>query len=143
MTAIERAKSAVARGGDRVAALDQRPVAHRLFLRALPRAILARFDPATARDLEAVFELRVREPGGEPARFALLIAGGSCQVIPGPADDAGAVATVGADDLIRLVSGAAGWPELLSKGRLAMTGDPFLALRFPSLFRLPLEGSAA
>ena len=39
--------------------------------------------------------------------------------------------------MIRLVSGSAGWPELVSGGRLELSGDPFLAIRFPSLFRLP------
>jgi hypothetical protein len=36
-----------------------------------------------------------------------------------------------------MVSGAASFPELLAWGRLELGGDPFLALRFPSLFRLP------
>jgi hypothetical protein len=45
--------------------------------------------------------------------------------------------------MIRLVSGAIGWPELLSSGRLELTGDPFLALRFPTLFRLPAQSATA
>ena len=126
------------RGGSRVAELDRRPVSHRLILLALPRAITARFDPAAAGELEAAFELRVRDPrGGEPARFALSVADGHCEVRPGAASDAGATVTVGGDDLIRMASGVAGWPELLSAGRLELAGDPFLALRFPVLFRLP------
>jgi hypothetical protein len=44
----------------------------------------------------------------------------------------------GSEDLILLASGAVGWPELLSSGRFELTGDPFLALRFASLFRLPV-----
>jgi hypothetical protein len=43
--------------------------------------------------------------------------------------------------MVRLVSGAVGWPELLSNGRLVMSGDPFLALRFPILFRLPASAA--
>jgi hypothetical protein len=109
-----------------------------LILRAIPLAIPRRFDASSARELEAVFELRVRDSGGgEPARFELSISDGVCTVRQGPADNPGATATLGADDMIRLVSGAVGWPELLSKGRLEMSGDPFLALRFPMLFRLP------
>jgi hypothetical protein len=30
------------------------------------------------------------------------------------------------------------WPRLLASGRFQLTGDPFLALRFASLFRLPV-----
>ena len=44
---------------------------------------------------------------------------------------------VQAEDAIRLAAGSIGWPELVSSGRLAFSGDPFLALRFPALFRLP------
>ena len=47
-------------------------------------------------------------------------------------------ATIGADDLILLAGGAVTWPQLLSSGRFELTGDPFLALRFASLFRLPV-----
>ncbi len=122
----------------RVARLDRRPVAHRLILKAIPRAIEVRFDPGSAEGLEAVFELRIRDPGGgRPASFELRVREGRCEVRPGPAVGAGAVATVGAEDLIQLVSGAVGWPHLLASGRLELAGDPFLALRFPSLFRLP------
>ena len=52
---------------------------------------------------------------------------------------AAARALVGADDLIRLAGGAATWPELISSGRFELSGDPFLALRFASLFRLPVR----
>jgi hypothetical protein len=115
-----------------------------VILRVLPRAIPRRLDAEAAGDLDATFELCVRSPGGrEPSRFALQIAGGRCEIRPGPAPEAGASATVGADDLIRMVSGAAGWPELLAAGRLELAGDPFLALRFPGLFKLPAAATGA
>jgi hypothetical protein len=44
--------------------------------------------------------------------------------------------------MIRLVSGASGWPELLSGGRLALTGDPFLTPAVSSLFRLAASAAA-
>jgi SCP-2 sterol transfer family len=132
------ARSFLSRGGERVAGLDARPVPHRVILRAIPYAIPRRFDPEAAGELGAVFELRVRDPrGGEPTAFELTVADGGCQVNPGPAPDPGATATVGADDLIRMLSGAIGFPELLASGQLELGGDPFLALRFPALFRLP------
>jgi hypothetical protein len=133
-----RAEAVVGRGGSRVARLDARPLPHRMILRVLPMAIARRFDPAAAGDLNAVFELRVTDPrGGQSARFGLTIAFGRCGVKPGPASGAGATAAVGAGDLIRMVSGAVSFSELLASGRLELAGDPFLALRFPSLFRLP------
>ncbi|MGZ6663052.1 MAG: hypothetical protein ACXVHL_37705, partial [Solirubrobacteraceae bacterium] len=50
-----------------------------------------------------------------------------------------AVATIALADLVRLSLGLVGWPKLMSCGRLELSGDPFLALRFPLLFRLPAE----
>ena len=81
----------------------------------------------------------IRDPrGGDPDRLALVISDGTCTVVPGPALDPGAIATVGAADLVLLASGGAGWPALLSAGRLELSGDPFLGLRFPKLFGLPV-----
>ena len=119
--------------------LERRRAAHWVVLRALPRAIAIRFDRDAADELEATFELAIRNPrGGEPARYALAIADRRCQVRAGAARRPGARAAVGADDLILLASGAASWPELLSEGRFELSGDPFLALRFAALFRLPV-----
>jgi SCP-2 sterol transfer family len=127
-------------GGRWLAALDRRPAGHRMIVRALPGAIRRRFDPHSADGLEAVFELAVRDPRGQSAeRFELAIADARCSVRPGAPVQPGARATIASDDLILLASGAASWPELLSSGRFEMTGDPFLALRFASLFRLPVE----
>jgi hypothetical protein len=132
----------IRRGGDRVAGLDEHPVSHRLILRALPLALQKRFDPIAARDLEAVLELRVRDPaGGTSTPFELSVAAGALTVRPGPARDPGAGVEVGADDMIRLVSGVVGWPQLLAAHRLELSGDPFLGLRFPLLFRLPAEAA--
>ncbi|MDQ6606079.1 MAG: SCP2 sterol-binding domain-containing protein [Actinomycetota bacterium] len=133
-----RARTLLSRGGSRVAGLDRRRAPHRMILRAVPLALNIRFDAASAHDLDAVLELRVRDPGGGRAdEFELRIFGGRCEVRPGPARHPGAGVLVGAGDMIRMASGAVGWPELLSAGRLELSGDPFLALRFPNLFRLP------
>jgi hypothetical protein len=106
--------------------------------RVIAYVMRLRFDEASAGDLDATIEVRVRVLAGRrPIPFRLRIERGRCDITPGRAPDAGAVATIGLDDAIRLVLGATGWPELLSRGRLEMAGDPFLALRFPSLFRLP------
>lgn len=121
-----------------LARLDRRRPVHWLVLRILPRAIGMRFDPPTDQ-LEATLELAIRDPHGRPpARFELAIAGQSCSVRAGAAQRPGARATVGSADLILLASGAANWPELLSSGRFELSGDPFLALRFASLFKLPV-----
>jgi hypothetical protein len=139
---MTRAQKLLQWGGVRAARLDRRPVPHRAIVRAVQEVIPRRFDSASAGDLDATFELRIRNPGGgEDDRFALVISGGTCVVEPGPAVSPGAIATIGADDLILLVSGAVGWPQLMSSGRLALAGDPFLGLRFPSLFMLPVAAA--
>jgi hypothetical protein len=89
--------------------------------------------------LEATLQLTIRHPRGrEPAHFALVIADAGCSVRSGPAELAAARAVVCSDDLIMLASGAASWPQLLSSGRFELSGDPFLALRFAALFKLPV-----
>ena len=120
-----------------VARRDHGRVAHRLILALLPRAIARRFDATAAHDLEATLELAIRHHS-RPASYALAIAGARCSVRAGAPPQAQARATLGADDLILLAGGAATWPQLLSSGRFALAGDPFLALRFAGLFRLPV-----
>ncbi len=137
-----RVQAVLRGGGERVASLSTHGATHAAAMRAIRLALPARFDPQRAGDLEATLELRVRRPGGEgftPLR--LRISQGQLHVSPGPASQAGAAVELGADDIVRLAAGAVGWPELVSAGRMTLTGDPFLALRFPSLFRLP-AGSA-
>ncbi len=107
---------------------------------AIARVIPLRFDGASAGGLTAAFELRVSErPGREPLRFTVRIEDGACRVRRGASGAAGAVAAVTLADLIRLSLGLVGWPKLMSTGRLVLSGDPFLALRFPALFRLPAQ----
>lgn len=134
-----RVRAMIRRGGEHVAALSARGPTHGVALLTLQAVLPRRFDPGQARDLDTVLELRVRKPrGGGSSSLALRIARGELEVTPGPAEDAHAAAELGADDLIRLASGSVGWPELISTGRMSLSGDPFLALRFPALFRLPV-----
>jgi hypothetical protein len=116
---------------------DRGRLMHWLIVRLLPRAVALRFDPTAAHDLDATLELAIRHDS-RPARYGLTISAQRCSVRAGPPLDPGARATVGADDLILLAGGAVTWPQLLSSGRFELTGDPFLALRFASLFRLPV-----
>ena len=107
---------------------------------AIARVIPLWFDAARATVLTASFELRVRERAGrDPLRLTLDINDGTCVVQRGADGTAGAVATVGLADLLRMATGLVGWPKLMANGRLELSGDPFLALRFPALFRLPPE----
>ncbi len=98
-----------------------------------------RFDASASQGLEATLELRVRARGRVSA-VAISIADGTCTARPGAAPGASATALVSLADLIRLIVGDAVWPQLLSQGRFAMTGDPFVALRLPSVFGFSAGG---
>ncbi|HET8976968.1 MAG TPA: SCP2 sterol-binding domain-containing protein [Solirubrobacteraceae bacterium] len=125
--------------GEQLIELDRIGAVHAVLMRVMSRAIALRFNPAAADGLEATLELALHDPHGRPpTHYRLMISDGRCAVRPGRAADAGATASIGSDDLIRLASGAVGWPELFSSGRFELNGDPFLALRFAGLFRLPV-----
>ena len=125
--------------GERLIELDRIRVVHWLLMRVMSRAIARRFDPSAAGELEATLELALRDPHGRPTtRYELRISGARCSVRAGGGGEAAARASIGSDDLILLAAGAVAWPELFSTGRFELTGDPFLALRFASLFRLPV-----
>ncbi len=127
-----------------MARLEQRPPFYRAVLRAIPLAITRRFDAEAAADLDALFELRIRDPRGhEPGRFTIKIHDGRCEVRRGGAGEGVTAVTVAAGDLVRLGSAAMGWPELLSSGRLELSGNPFEALIFPTVFRLPAQRAMA
>lgn len=133
-----RVSSVLRGGGERVAGLSAHGVPHAIAVRAIRTALPARFDPGRAEDLEATLELRVRRRNGDGVTpLGLRISRGELHVSSGPAPSAGAAVELGVEDIVRLAAGTVGWPELISAGRMTMTGDPFLALRLLSLFRLP------
>lgn len=106
-------------------------------LAALPRVLAGRLDGASAQGVATRIELCVSAPhGGEPDRYEIAIDHGRCSVRRGPAQDAAATVTIGAADLVRVGAGVIGWPRLLGDGRLDVAGDPFVALRFPTMFGL-------
>jgi len=128
----------VRRGGARLAGLDRYLGTHTVLLLGIYVVIPLLFRPEHAGDLDASFELRIRNPrGGDPDACAVLVAGGRCRIAFGCNPKARVIVTAGADDLIRMASGDIGWPQLVSARRLTLWGDPYLALRFPLLFGMP------
>lgn len=99
------------------------------------------FDASRAQDLDATLEVRIRPlRRRRPVPLTVRIESGRFSVRPGAPAKPGATATIAAGDLGRLAIGTVGWPALLSSGGLELSGDPFLALRLPLLFRLPAKG---
>lgn len=137
MSSRPRLAELTRRGGEHLAGLTELGAPHGLTVRAIAALLPRRFDASRARDLDATLELRVRDPhGGEPSPLSLQITGGELSVTAGPSRGPQASAEIGAEDMIRLAAGSVGWPELLASGRMSFSGDPFLALRVPSMFRL-------
>jgi alkyl sulfatase BDS1-like metallo-beta-lactamase superfamily hydrolase len=97
----------------------------------IPLGMSLRFRPEAAGGLDAVLELRV---SGTSARFAVSVADRRLRVERRAAPEAGAGVSISAGDIVRLVTGVVRWPALLAGKRLELSGDPFLALRFPKLF---------
>jgi hypothetical protein len=110
-----------------------------LIAHTLALAIPVWFDADKADGIDARIELRVAIRG-RLAFLTLAIADRRCGVRVGRAPDSSAAAMIGLADLIRLVIGDVGWPQLLSNGRFQLSGDPFLALRLPTVFRLATTG---
>lgn len=134
------ARAVAARTDEQLRVVGRGPV-RRAVLWTIMRVLPTRIDRAAARELDAVIEFRIRPPGGAtgavPDRYELVVDHGRCRVRHRPSERASVTLTLGGSDLVRLATGAASWPQLLGDGRLQLSGDPFLALRFPMLFRLP------
>jgi hypothetical protein len=110
-------------------------LSRRAIQRAVPQGIERCFDPHAAGDLEATLELRITDAtGARGARYEITIAGGRCTVQRRPAPSATLRVAIAADDAVRLLARRVPWPTLLAERRLTLSGDPFLAIRFPMLF---------
>lgn len=128
-------EQAVRRGGVSIAQLDRTRGGHVALVRVIERAIPFLFNPTAAAELDAVFALEIT--GARPTQLGLTVRGGRLTVSRGRPVAAAATVSIAAGDAVLLATGEAGWPELIPSGRLALSGDPFVALRFPRLFGLP------
>jgi hypothetical protein len=131
----QAAQRVVERAGAGIARLDGARVAHPLLVQAVNLLIPYLFIADRAGDLDSKMVLRILDPrGGAPSESTVLISDRRCAVVPGADPSARVSITAGIDDLVRLVSGEVGWPQLVSARRMVLWGDPYLALRFPMLF---------
>ena len=115
----------------------QRGIVRRIFLSALAMGLPRKFKRRVGGDIEGVLELRFVDPdGGEPDRIQLAMRKGRCRAKRDGVERPDATATMHLTDLVRLATGSveAGW--LAHDGRVVLTGDPFLFVRFPSAFGL-------
>ena len=122
---------------ERLARALRAPARRRLLLglifTAMPRAVRR-----SAREGErVVIEWRVTgRRDGHPDVRQLVIGDGSAALFPGEQRDPDLVITVGGVDLLLVATGNASAPALFVRGELEIDGDPWLALRLPTLFGL-------
>lgn len=127
----------VARLTDQQLARFERGLPRRLLLEVIPLVLPLKFRKSIGGDIDGVLELRFIDPdGGPPDRIQLIMDSGRCRGSRNGTARTDATATMRLADLIRLATASvdAGW--LLHDGRVTLTGDPFLFVRFPAAFGL-------
>ncbi|HET7690795.1 MAG TPA: hypothetical protein VFK41_10470 [Nocardioidaceae bacterium] len=112
-------------------------VARRGILRTIGLALPLKFKKSVGGDIDGVLELQFVDPlGGAPDRIQLVMRRGRCRARRNGTARPDATALMHLSDLVRLGVGAveAGW--LANDGRVVLSGDPFLFVRFPAAFGL-------
>lgn len=127
----------VAEMSDEQLAWVEKGLARRAFLQGVQRGLPRKFKKSVGGDIDGVLELRFVDPaGGEPDRIQLVMRRGRCRARRNGTARPDATALMHLSDLVRLATGSveAGW--LANDGRVVLSGDPFLFVRFPAAFGL-------
>ncbi|WP_433667700.1 hypothetical protein ACQP06_28515 [Nocardia sp. CA-136227] len=128
-----------------LAKLESGPL-RRAVLAALPIAMRLLFDGAATRalggePLAGTLELNILRPGERGSDpFEIVIRNGRCRIARKASARASSRVTIGLADMVRMGSGAVDpgrfIAEGMTSGRIVMTGDPFLFLAVPNVFRM-------
>lgn len=94
------------------------------------------FDADSAGDVDAECEYRIRTDDGDRP-WTLVIAGGRCDVRPGPARHARITLSLQMTDLVRLVLDEVRAADLYMSGRLRLKGDLLFGNRMQNFFSRP------
>lgn len=124
-----------------------------LVVATTPLALRAQFRPEYAvdldgNDIDAVILLTVLRDGGQRRdEFEVAIARRRCRVrrrrvsgVAGGRRRPDGTLTLALADLIRMQVAGADPLKLSAQGRVSITGDTFLVIRFPGMFRTPTRG---
>jgi len=95
----------------------------------------AAFLPDKAGSVKAVVQFNMTGEGG--GTWTLSIADGKCQVSEGPADSPNATVTAAAADYLAVVRGELNPISAFMSGKLKITGDMSLMMRFMDWFARP------
>lgn len=112
-----------------------------LILGEVFRRMPEQFDPHRAAGVEAVVEWRILDrPDGDHDAWHLVIGGGECRVVEGPAQSPTVTYEINPVDFLRLITDNASGPKLFLFGRLKISGSLLLAARMPGFFTVPGAG---
>lgn len=134
--AVRRAKYVAGLSDEQLGVFERGPMRW-LLVRAIPVVFPLKFRKDVAGDINGVLELSLIDPrGGTPDRIQLVMKNGRCRGTRKPTLRPDSTATMHIADLVRLGAACveAGW--LTNDGRVLLSGDPFLFVRFPAAFGL-------
>ena len=97
----------------------------------------SQFEPARARDVNAVIEWEITNPEGGEDRWQIAIKDGACSVARDGAAEPDVTFRVGPVEFVKLIAGAESGPKLFVFGKLKIRGNLMLAARVQGFFRVP------
>lgn len=123
---------------EQLGAVFERGPVRKVLIAAMVVALPRKFQRSIGGDIDGVIELRFANPaGGDPDRLQVTIRNGRCKVRRGGDARPDATATMRIVDLIRLAAASADAGWMMHDGKIKLSGDPMLFVRFPSTFGLP------
>ena len=93
------------------------------------------FNPAAAAGINKTFQWNVT--GAEEGKYALKVADGNCELIPGGVDKPDVTFTISDQDWLKMGEGKLDPQSAFFSGQLKVAGDIGLALKFAQLFPIP------
>jgi len=96
------------------------------------QAMVANFNPALAKGVNAVIQLNATGDGG--GSYALSIADGKLDVTEGVADQPTVTINVAAQDWVDIIAGRLDATKAFMSGKLRIAGDLGLMMRFQRMF---------
>jgi len=90
------------------------------------------FNPAAAAGMNKTFQWNIT--GAEEGKYALKVADGECELIPGGVDKPDVTFTVSDQDWLKIAEGKLDPQSAFFSGQLKVAGDIGLALKVPQLF---------
>lgn len=100
----------------------------------------SQFDPARARDVNAVIDWEITNPEGGEDRWQIAIKDGTCSVARNGEAAPDLTFRVGPVEFVKLIAGAESGPKLFVFGKLKIRGNLMLAARVQGFFRMPTAG---